>query len=286
MTEYLRNFAEKCARILFVWNSGEVQAPEYAKTMAAIVTKLISDVGGDAKNVAVENLERLEISTHSSSSFDAGVLFTSEVPTYECFAEIMKYLKSSRSLRTIFIAQEKSTEAAQKLQSQLKLAGFIEVSLLPESGDAIVIDSKRPNYELGKSESLSFALKSQEKSNPKPANKVWQLSAADIVEDDLITEEELLTEEDYKKPTPTAARGCDESAPPQKGKRRACKNCTCGLAEMEDDGGPSAPKSACGNCFLGDAFRCSSCPYAGLPPFRPGEEVKLTAEQMRIDLGY
>jgi len=286
MTEYLRNFAEKCARILFVWNSGEVQAPEYAKTMAAIVTKLISDVGGDAKNVAVENLERLEISTHSSSSFDAGVLFTSEVPTYECFAEIMKYLKSSRSLRTIFIAQEKSTEAAQKLQSQLKLAGFIEVSLLPESGNAFVIDSKRPNYELGKSESLSFALKSQEKSNPKPANKVWQLSAADIVEDDLITEEELLTEEDYKKPTPTAARGCDESAPPQKGKRRACKNCTCGLAEMEDDGGPSAPKSACGNCFLGDAFRCSSCPYAGLPPFRPGEEVKLTPEQMRIDMGY
>ncbi|KAL9001230.1 MAG: hypothetical protein Q9169_000414 [Polycauliona sp. 2 TL-2023] len=118
-------------------------------------------------------------------------------------------------------------------------------------------------------------------------------------DDELIDEDDLLSDEDMKSTViqPVECR-------PKTGKRRrACKDCSCGLAqrlEAEDTAKRSTADQqlaklqaselsevdftvqgkvgSCGNCALGDAFRCDGCPYIGQPAFKPGEEVRIANE--------
>ena len=164
--------------------------------------------------------------------------------------------------------------------------------------------------------------------------------AEEAGDEDLIDEDSLLTEEDKKRPLNIPA----ECQPVERKKRRrACKDCTCGLAQRlaaEDtaqrakadaalaglqngggnagqasdaNGGPMAAGQesinghgsrtpakfgeddlaevdftvqgkvgSCGNCALGDAFRCDGCPYIGLPAFKPGEQVRLINNDVQL----
>lgn len=58
-------------------------------------------------------------------------------------------------------------------------------------------------------------------------------------------------------------------------KKRRCANCSCSRSkEKTAELTSEKPKSNCGSCYLGDAFRCDGCPYKGMPAFKPGEEFK------------
>ena len=147
-------------------------------------------------------------------------------------------------------------------------------------------------------------------------------------DDELIDEDDLITEEDMARPviqrtSPPQKKTPHTSFPqanfspaalecrPKPGKRRrACKDCTCGMKERleaEDSAQRAAADKAlntmklgadelldevdftvqgkvgsCGNCALGDAFRCDGCPYIGLPAFKPGEEVRLLDNDVQL----
>uniref|UniRef100_A0A8C6RNM5 Anamorsin n=1 Tax=Nannospalax galili TaxID=1026970 RepID=A0A8C6RNM5_NANGA len=199
-------------------------------------------------------------------------------------------------------------KTASKLCSALTLSGLVEVkelqreSLSPEEvqsvqehldyhSDSLLsvqITGKKPNFEVGSSSQLKLSVSKKSTSAKRAvdpaAAKLWTLSANDMEDEsmDLIDSDELLDPEDLKKPDPASLRApsCGEGK-----KRKACKNCTCGLAEeLEREKSKvqsTQPKSACGNCYLGDAFRCANCPYLGMPAFKPGEQVLLSKNSLQ-----
>jgi len=118
-----------------------------------------------------------------------------------------------------------------------------------------------------------------EKPEAKKANPFAKFKIDNTDDSKLINEENLLqNEQGYK----NLGQAEDCSTKP-----KACANCSCGRAEQEakEEANASANiqkkietgkvTSSCGNCYLGDAFRCGSCPYKGLPAFKPGDKVKL-----------
>ncbi|KAI1266379.1 DUF689-domain-containing protein [Xylariaceae sp. FL1019] len=141
-----------------------------------------------------------------------------------------------------------------------------------------------------------------------PVPKTVTLSLDDDLDgsdDELIDEDTLLTEEDKNQ----ALQAPAECIPKIGKRRRACKDCTCGLAakleaedrarrakadagleilklddlnDLESDFTVKGKVGSCGSCSLGDAFRCADCPYIGLPAFKPGEEIKILNNAVQL----
>lgn len=254
----------------------------------------ISKLIGPKGVVKVENSSRISAGDHPDSSFDvvvSGLIHPQNVvhsiDLLNCLLRVVR--PSGRLVICESVAAgEGSVRSENELVTNLKLVGIVELSgkdwkvseneaanlktLMGADVRVVKYDGLKPNFEIGSSLKISLPVKATQKPL-ESVEAVWKL--ADTTEDDLIDSDELLDESDLIKPDPSSLKAtCGETG----GKKKACKNCTCGLAEeLEQDSKKDAPvqKSSCGNCYLGDAFRCASCPYLGMPAFKPGEKVQL-----------
>lgn len=213
------------------------------------------------KATAGDSLDELHI---SGIAVDESVLF-----------EALRVLKPN--CKVVIENSIPTRSAGQLLDGDLQIAGFMNsmVAKDPSTGVRFAVATK-PDVAVGAAAKVNIGQDSSAK---------WEMSALDLAEGDLVDEKDLL---DDGLDTTKIPGGCGDAPAAEGGKKRACKNCSCGLAEQEAAGiVAGAPKtveekitksSSCGNCAKGDAFRCAGCPFLGKPAFEPGQErVMLTS---------
>ncbi|MFS7923882.1 putative anamorsin, methyltransferase type 11, S-adenosyl-L-methionine-dependent methyltransferase [Helianthus anomalus] len=198
-----------------------------------------------------------------------------DFPGDKLLKEFSRVLKPGGELfvhQTTNAAKDNTTSS---LERELLVAGFSDIEVVRMEGvQSFGVKGKKPSWKIGS----SFSLK-------KPVKTLPKIQVVD--EMDLIDEDSLLSEEDLKKPVVPPVGDCEVGST-----RKACKNCVCGRAEEEAKVQKLGvtmdqlenPQSACGSCGLGDAFRCSTCPYKGLPPFKLGQKVTLSENFLAADL--
>lgn len=129
----------------------------------------------------------------------------------------------------------------------------------------VTLSCRKPSWSLGAAARMD--------GTELPAQKAVKVSAK--------IDEDLLLGDDVPKAVGKGKSDCSTQP-------KACANCSCGRKELEDKLGADEAKkklengtqrSACGSCYLGDAFRCETCPYRGQPAFKAGTKVELDSRE-------
>jgi len=270
-------------------------------------------------NGEITVVHHTQLANLSASSFDVVISFATNKDNHSdiILATILKLLKPKGT--ALFFepcAHEPSVSSLrtpQQLAQRMTLFGFVDTVVLQATLETrqqilqllssditleqrykllvVEITTHKPQWEIGATAKLNFNKKAnsalvETKVVIKADKQAWL--ASDDLDDELINEDDLLSGVDSIDINIPGPSSCGTET--KKGRKKACKNCSCGLADQTKtvtlnlNDTNSLPKSSCGSCYLGDAFRCPSCPYMGLPPFKPGEKIQITTSLMVDDI--
>jgi len=184
-----------------------------------------------------------------------GIYLLSQSHDEVIFVQLAQRLKPSAKL-FIQTKENVDTQTEKNLIVALTKAGYIDIKT--NSLNSGQISAAKPDWDIGVSQPLKLSTKNQTEKVNKPSNTaVWTLTTD---EDELEDEDTLLQEEDLIIPTKKPKDDCEVG---KGGSKKACKNCSCGRKEGTSTVATPQVKSSCGSCYLGDAFRCSGCPFLG-----------------------
>jgi len=227
-------------------------------------------------------------------SYDGVVSSSSNSHTNELFTDFSKLIKSGGwvILREPGLKSGTSTQlrSEKDIFLALTMSGFVDISITStpvnvnglKLEDVVIFEAKakKPSFQVGAAQALPKRANVPKTNNADKKTSVWTINADDINEEELQDEDDLLDDLDKAKPKKVA----DDCEVGKDGKKKACKNCSCGRKEEEEGVKPATEtaKSSCGSCYLGDAFRCGTCPYLGMPAFKAGEKVQLSLDTVDV----
>ncbi|EGD75532.1 hypothetical protein PTSG_06602 [Salpingoeca rosetta] len=267
-------------RVLLVTSAGASQ-----EAVDALAAQLRDVVGADG-NVTLQPQDSLSSASLSAASYDVVLCgFPIACTTTYTSEQLSALAKAAIAAGKVHVC-ENAGRSADDVAAALKFAGFVDVSTTSADVGGVKASCSTPDYAVGSSAQLKLSFGKKAPAPSEQTKAVWTLDGGD--DDDLFQDdgEEFLDEVDIAMASTAPERDdCEVTG----GSRKACKNCTCGRADAAaEDSAPNdtaAPvaASSCGNCYLGDAFRCATCPYLGMPAFKPGEQVKLSTRQLKAD---
>lgn len=222
--------------------------------------------GGGSSAIGFDALRDIEMHLQSladGSHNDVKILGISEVSD-DLMAHLYRVVVPNGK---VVIEGISDREKGQIIANEMKILGFVDIMAAkdPASGERFVVCQK-PNIIIGNTAKINIV-----------GSESWKMDTNELADDDLIDESSLLNDGIVVQ---AEQFDCGEGSA---GKKRACKNCSCGLAEIEAveeakaraegrDVQTVTKTSSCGSCYKGDAFRCASCPFLGKPAFEPGQE--------------
>lgn len=205
-----------------------------------------------------EGFEKVNVEVGNSKSYSE-INFSISEKTTLSVDDLNKLFKISKPGSVIKIELSGSLEKdyVNEVKINLKFAGFKGITYKEEDGKQFIF-GKNKTSEL---QDLTATIDQQLNVNK------WKIQ--ETKSEDLLNENDLVNPNDiYEKFS--KKNDCITKPKP-------CKNCNCGRAKADgenpDKNNATMPKSECGNCYLGDAFRCEGCPYRGLPAFEKGQKV-------------